>query len=308
MKKKILVASVIILTLAIALTAFAACGDEGRKGAQGGGDGLLATTSGVYALAAVSTGELLSERSAASNVAAVSNAGYQYGKPVEDEALISELDSYMGMLDKLLGGSEPVTTEVTESDREGYAKKQVVKVYDVDGNVTEYVMYYNETVINDTDHDDDDDDRNENETDSRIEGVLEINGQTYSIRGMKETEQGESEIEFIARINDNEYIKFSQEIENGEQEFEYEIYSGGRRINSFSLEFEVENNETEIELTTSDGNVVTKYEVKHRTRSNGQVDMEIVCRKNNSVRRYDAVRERAQDGNGEYCYKYYEKA
>lgn len=89
-------------------------------------------------------------------------------------------------------------------------------------------------------------------------GTIEdiASGKSYPLRGKKESEPGEEEIEVTIYQSETTYIVSTQQIETEVDELEtsysYAFYSGGRCIKNVEYETEVEGAETETELTVVD--------------------------------------------------------
>ena len=142
-----------------------------------------------------------------------------------------------------------------------------VTYQDINSIKNTFVMYYNETILNDDDHDED-------EQESYIEGIIKIDDQIYQMRGEKEIEQDEFEISFTYRLDEQTYVIVEQEIEGEKTEFQYEIVKNGESIYEYSLEvkrhsveLEVENQtigekEMEFYLFEKDGKTLIKAEVE----------------------------------------------
>src|SRR5690606_37254377 len=82
------------------------------------------------------------------------------------------------------------------------------------------------------------------------------------VYGKQEVEDDEFELEFITKIDDNNYVLTKYEAETDEVEFEYEVYENGEKVSTFKLEIEDEDddNEIEIELEYTSDHQSGKYE------------------------------------------------
>ena len=298
MKKKVIFAAVVVLVLAISLTALlVACDDPKGPGSTGGKE----RQENIFALAAVSAGELIGEQTSAAALAAGDEA-----------AIAAELDEYMAMLDKLIGGENPITSVVADNTDEAYAQyavKQTVTATSPDGSSETYAIYYNETLQPDYDDDDDPDEQEEN---YRIEGVM-VNGENvFDITGFREveSERGESEesLEFTAENRENG-LRMKFELENESEkdesgmEFGYEIYDGRSLVRAFEIEFERESGwmgeETEFELFTHENGVSREYEIESEVRGDKEF-IRITRREGRTYERYRATR----NDDGSYFYEY----
>lgn len=165
--------------------------------------------------------------------------------------------------------SENVPRVVQEvSDREGYETKVTVSIKDINGVESSYVLYLNftkkdqitkeqVTEFDDPDEvdDDDDDDVDEAQTEASetvevITGLLVLgsgeDAKEYEVvmRKTVEVKDGESEteIDIIAKIDDNNYIKIEQEIEvegtEKEEEFKFTLVENAKVKQRYSMKFE----------------------------------------------------------------------
>lgn len=196
----------------------------------------------IYAFEAVTSIGLLSEAKASMNPQGLRKAISL------DQAFIDSLNTYLPTIESALKGESLLTnTEVMASDDPNYQIKQVISYTDINMQTSTITMYYNETIIEDNDWDDDDDDwDDEQEQESRIEGVVLVDGVSYRMRGEKELEGDEYEVNFRYILDETSYILVEQEIERGETEFAYSLVQNGREVYEYSLE--IEGNEVSLEM------------------------------------------------------------
>ena len=173
-------------------------------------------------------------------------------QPPLSEEERQQLQDYMALVQNVLKGGNLVVDE-TASDRAEYAKMMKVSFKGA-GQELNYVLYYNETVA--------EDEEDEEEKESVIEGILVEGERTYAVRGGKELEDGEYEIEFKAFLDKNNYIKVKQEIEDDESEFKYSVFRDGRLSRSMSLSYEKEGGETELKLSVFSEGKSTVFKFK----------------------------------------------
>lgn len=117
-------------------------------------------------------------------------------------------------------------------------------------------------------------------------------GKSYPLRGKKETESGEEEIEVAIYQSETTYIVSTQQIESEVDELEtsysYAFYSGGRCIKNVEYETEVEGAEAETELKVVDeygnetavsfeylGDMSKGYECEFESDLYGDFEMEV---------------------------------
>lgn len=196
----------------------------------------------IYAFEAVTSIGLLSEAKASMNPQGLRKAISL------DQDFIDSLNTYLPTIESALKGESLLTnTEVMASDDPNYQVKQVISYTDINMQTSTITMYYNETIIEDNDWDDDDDDRDdEQEQESRIEGVILVDGVSYRMRGEKELEGDEYEVNFRYILDETSFVLVEQEIERGETEFAYSLVQNGREVYEYSLE--IEGNEVSLEM------------------------------------------------------------
>ncbi|MBR2614883.1 MAG: hypothetical protein IKC71_04750 [Clostridia bacterium] len=146
-----------------------------------------------------------------------------------------------------LAGKQVFSTENEDADYGEYKNKVTVSYNDLK---TSYVYYYNQTDI----------DKNS----SKIEGVMIVDGNTYSVNGGLEKDEEEVEMHLSVKTGENSYIKFTNEQENEEDEVEteysYKFVENGVTVKSVSIEFEKEDDETEMEIRINENGKVTTCE------------------------------------------------
>lgn len=124
-----------------------------------------------------------------------------------------------------------------------------------------YTMYFNETKLNEEDDDDID------EVSSSIEGYIECGSERYNIKGKKEVEKDECEVEVTLYLNNDNsnYIVVKQEIENRENEYSYDFYENNNLIRELEIELEAKNSTNTIELSEEDhiNNISKEFEFNY---------------------------------------------
>lgn len=300
MKKKFIISMIVVLVLAIALTALLiACTPAG-----GGGLNAQEEQNNIFALVAISAGELISGSESDTQTASLAGG--------DTASIAAELDQYMAMLDSIIGGSTPITSTVganTNAEYAQYETVQTVTTTSVGGVSETYTIYYNETYQPEYG---DDDDWGESEENYRVEGVM-LNGENvFEVSGWRtlETEGRETEesLEFTARNAANGmFMVFELENENeGNEtgrEFAYTIYQNNRRVRSFEIGFEKESgwtgDETEFELFTHENGQSMEYEIESVPRGGVEI-IRITRRVGGPVERYYATR----NADGTYAYEF----
>lgn len=289
MKKTIKIAIVLVLALSLSAIFFACSGKTDLKKESGNDIMTFKTAKEAYAYSAATTGGMLATLSSAgsgiNNAAAEGDTSDQ----LSDEE-IKLIEEYMVTVQALLNEGFLSTTE-TESDLEGYQTKMVVSCTDMLGEKFEYTMYFNETVVEEEVEEDG------LEITSAIEGIMIIGEDTYTISGEKEKEEDDYEVKFTASIDENNYIRFKQEIESDEQKFVYSLYKNGtleelseikveieedgeqsvkmqcirdQIRKSFKFQREFEDGIEEIKVTLGDENQTTTYKIRNGENEKGE--------------------------------------
>lgn len=175
--------------------------------------------------------------------------------------LIGTIEPYIALAEKFLGNDNGLTVVTGLSDMEDYELMMTFQTKGLLGETQNYVIHYNATI---TDEDDD-------ETEFDLEGIMIVGDQTYFLTGERELEAGEDSIEFIAKLDDLNYIESEYKIESEEIEFEIKVVKNGEIVLETSIEIEYEEDETKIEFEfLQDGNEGT-YEFKYEFEGEQQV-------------------------------------
>lgn len=246
----------------------------------------------VYAFEAVTSIGLLSEVNANANPQGLRKAINL------DPTFIDSLNTYLPTIESALKGESLLTnTEVMTSDDPTYQVKQVITYTDINMQTSTITMYYNETIIEDDDWDDDDWD-DEQEQESRIEGVVLVGDVSYRMRGEKELEGDEYEVNFRYILDETSYILVEQEIERGETEFAYSLVQNGREVYEYSLE--IEGNEVSLEMESGR----SEYEMSFFLTSRDGKNL-IGCRLENGRERETIFFEKIVSPEGQVTYQQY---
>lgn len=182
---------------------------------------------------------------------------------VNTEVDMEKVNSYLQMMEMMFTDNGPILLSEEASDREEYETKLNFSAKDLAGNVTAYTLYINQELLNDEVHSDheEDDDHEENEQEYRLTGIAVINDVEYEIKGKKEIENNEFEMEIKITLDSDNYVVISQESEDNELEYEYLIFKDGKKFSK--LEFEVEDGkEIELEFRTTENGYRETYHFK----------------------------------------------
>lgn len=255
----------------------------------------------AYAFGAVSSIKLLSANTTSESEQNEANAENSYARNVptnEQITFAQRVDEYVDVVDGFIGGSSPVKIQEESLTDAEYSTKVTTDITHLSGQKDSFVMYYNETVPTEDDRKTDDDD--DFEVNTRLSGIVEFGGQTYSLRGEKEVEQDEIEINLEIKIDDANYVIIQTETENGEQEYGYEVYSNGQKVEELSLEIEIEQNEVEVELFVAVNGETQSFKFEKETENN-ITEIKINCNVNGNTETIFAVYD---EGTQRYIYTF----
>lgn len=176
---------------------------------------------------------------------------------------IDELQEYLDLV-RTFTGDESFDVNVEVSEMEAYDYVMAIQFMSMEGNTEVYYMHYNETIV--------DEDEDDEEFDSIIEGILEIDGETYQVYGEREVELEEEEFEFRAYLDDDNYVTVSYEFEDDGEESELELviemYMNNQLVKRVEIEFEEEYDELELELKFVEGTLESTFEFEIETDGN----------------------------------------
>jgi hypothetical protein len=203
---------------------------------------------------------------------------------------IEALEPYLKLIETFMA-NDGVSVTVEPSTLEGYEEVMIISAVDIDGEMITYELHYN-VISSEVEVDDDDDDADEEDIDeeeeeleieNQLEGILVFGDASYNFTASQEIEEGEEYFEMIAYLTESDYItiEYGTETEDGESETEFllEIYQNYELIKSTEIEFELENDETEMNLVFVEGSNVARYEFEIKEENNEQkieIDYEIV--------------------------------
>lgn len=257
--KNMLVGFLCLASITFAGMTFSACGEKERT---------FNSASELYAFSAVSSINLLNSKK--------SQEPAQSGTATTDEnksEIVKKVNSYMSMVDGMLGGKYPITVKEETSEDETYAKKFVASVTHLDGQKQDYVLYYNEVVPTEENREAKDED--DFEVNTNISGIVKSGTEQYELVGEKEVEQDEIEVNLTIKLDGTNYIIITQETEKNEQEFTFDVFVNGESVENISIEVENENNETEIEVSTTYQSVTKVFKYEKEIKENDKVEIVI---------------------------------
>jgi len=212
----------------------------------------------VYTFSAVSAVSLLDVSFSSEQNLIISPLSYSNTMMIEEE--MDSLSQYIYVIESLIGNKSLIKMEVIEeNDRPEYAVKVNFQSFNLLNNNLNYILYYNETVID--------------ESKTEIVGIMVHNNNQYILEGLLETEDDESKTTFYAYQNENKtnYVKVEQKIENEEQTFSYEVVENGNTVSKNEIKIETEDDEIIAELSYETDTRKITYEIERVTE--GSVDI-----------------------------------
>lgn len=169
--------------------------------------------------------------------------------------VVDNIEPYLELIEQLLGSTNGLGVTVETSDLEAYETMMVFETSTLNGRTQSYVIYYNMTL------EEEDDD----ESEFILEGIMLLNDLEYVLYGERELEDDEEKIEFIAKLDEFNYVESEYKVEEGEDKFEIKVVSNGILVSETQIKIEHEDNETKIELEFLDGDNYGSYEFKYET-------------------------------------------
>lgn len=168
----------------------------------------------------------------------------------EEDPLISTIDPYIELVEQFLGTNDGLDVLVTESPLVDYEFMMTFGTNGLKGETQTYVIHYNMTVT----------DEEEDETEFALDGIMIMDDVTYYLTGEREVEVDEESIEFIAKLDDDNYVESEYSVESDEIEFETVVVLNGEVVSETKIEIEYEEDETKIELEFLSGASTGTYE------------------------------------------------
>lgn len=195
-----------------------------------------------------------------------SNQGLAVVKAISAEQEQEIVKNLAIVQNTLKGGA--IKSEVKESTREGFEKYYTLTATDLSGVEKVYEFYYNETSG-----------RERGET--RMDGVVILDGVEYTMVGEKEVEWGEQELSFLVKIDNSNCVEIEQEDEGGEREFSYTVIKNGVEVYETEVEYEkTKSGRTIIKFGTETPDGEKKYAFRFYT-ENGENFVKVVIEEEN---------------------------
>jgi hypothetical protein len=174
---------------------------------------------------------------------------------LDDDPVTDQIEPYIELVEQLLGSNNGLNVVAEVSDLEGYSEKMTFQTSGMAGETKTHVIYYNMTLEEEED----------DESEFSLEGVMIVDGQSYTLVGEREVEEGEEEIEFTAYLDSQNYVVSEYNVESDEVEFEIEVVVNGVTVSQTKVEIKEEDLETKVELEFLDGENSGVYEFHFET-------------------------------------------
>lgn len=228
----------------------------------------LKSVSDVYGFAGMSAGTLLTENKVeeVNTFLKPAQSGSQLDVLTEGYNNVANvLNKYIEVFEGVVGGTNPVSSEIVDSDKNEYKTKIVATKTNLLSETVTCEMYFNEKTLNNTEV------LNPNDKSFKVATTLEgivvfTNAEGYIIEmqlsGKKTVENdGEVDVE-ITLTKGSVNVKFNMETENNEQEFGFKIYLSEQLIQEFEFDLESVQDKIKLELTTEILGVENEFEVE----------------------------------------------
>ena len=138
----------------------------------------------------------------------------------ELDRVAQELNKYIYTIKQLLD-DEIVEVAEESSIGDDYQYQMVIKAPLYEGLIVEYIMNYNKTDIKDDIY--------------RLDGIIEIDGKTYVIKGAQETLGEEHTLIIRIYFNEGDFVSIHQEVEEGMTKFIYREFTNKRRTSELAI-------------------------------------------------------------------------
>ena len=255
MKKKIfagvVLASIIGTTFGLAV----GCGDDNKNKAYA-----FNNLEELYSFSVISGMEL------ALNGSSVSSVGFTQD---EFDKMVDSVHSYLPAFEGFLGGEQIIVPTEKPSDDSNFSRMLDVNYTDLSGTVHQYKIYFNETIPSQGGALWEKGDNEEIET--QLQGQVILDGNNYAFSGVKEIDNGETEINFDIKIDDQLSVRIEQETEKNEQEFSYALVNNGHLVYSNSISIETKNGKVEFETEYETPEKKLELEIKQVYQNNEPV-------------------------------------
>ena len=169
-----------------------------------------------------------------------------------EEPTIDQIEPYIELIEQLLGSNHGLSVTTETSDLEAYETKMTFQTSTLNEGSASYTIYYNMTLK----------DEEDDESEYVLDGIMLLNDVEYTVSGKREVEDDEEKIEFIAKLDEFNYVESEYKVEEDENKFDIQVVSNGILVSHTNIKIE-EDDETKIELEFIDGLNSGTYEFKY---------------------------------------------
>jgi len=170
-----------------------------------------------------------------------------------EDPTVDQIEPYIELVEQLLGSNNGLSVTTETSDLEAYETKMTFQTSTLNNGSESYTIYYNMTLK----------DEEDDESEYVLDGIMLLNDVEYIVSGKREVEDDEEKIEFIAKLDEFNYVESEYKVEEDENKFDIQVVSNGILISHTNIKIEEEDNETKIELEFIDGSNSGAYEFKY---------------------------------------------
>ena len=206
------------------------------------------------------------------------------------EEEIEKINNYIGMFEVLLADEGVLSSNIEDSDIEAYDYMMTIKVKNFLNEVTTYLMYFNEIVVEVNeklvlDDDEEDIETSENvdeilenqsrkmnevrqfdrlkdkidELSTRVEGIMVVGENTYDVVGTKIVHQSYIRTSFISMIDRRNYVVVTNTTNEDKGTFNYRVVMDGRIASRSVVEIKDVENKTEVRFRLIEDKELTEY-------------------------------------------------
>lgn len=206
------------------------------------------------------------------------------------EEEIEKINNYIGMFEVLLADEGVLSSNIEDSDIEAYDYMMTIKVKNFLNEVTTYLMYFNEIVVEVNeelvlDDDEEDIETSENvdeilenqsrkmnevrqfdrlkdkidELSTRVEGIMVVGENTYDVVGTKIVHQSYIRTSFISMIDRRNYVVVTNTTNEDKGTFNYRVVMDGIIASRSVVEIKDVENKTEVRFRLIEDKELTEY-------------------------------------------------
>ncbi len=167
---------------------------------------------------------------------------------------LSLINSYMNMMETVIGSQDQMVYQSVTSDNPDYAYALEFKSTDLNGNLIQYKMYYNKTL---------------NGNDYIIDGIMIANENQFSFTGRINSKNQNTDTEFTAYIDSQNYVQVRNMSTNQNQVFAYKIVQNNQVYNESTVSIKSQQYSIQATVQTQNNNEDMNLTIQKNTSDNG---------------------------------------